>query len=99
MRGKLLATYFMRVGESRVLDAKGGSLSSDWLIPKEIRRRPLTCLLRRFLHHHHAGTSGLNFQIFSCLTSEMFDIRQFILFCSITLFPNVTPLATLPSYY
>lgn len=48
------------------------------------------------MHLHHADTGDLNFQIFTGMTSEMFDVRQFILFCSIMPFPNITPITTLP---
>ena len=95
--GKLLAAFFMRVRESNVLDAKGGLFPVGGWFQQKSDDDPWQVYWGDALHHRHEGTRDLNFQIFTGMTSEIFDVRQFILFCFIMPFPNITPITTLPS--
>lgn len=96
----LSAAHFMRMRKSSILNANEGVFQSAvWfqgtsdVAPGRYTEENFFFF---FLHLHHAGASDLNFQIFSCMTSEIFDIKQFILFCSCIHCTNTMPVATLP---
>lgn len=99
LRRNLSAVHFMRVGKSGLLNAKEGVFQVTVWFQEKSDVAPTDTLRRIFLHLHHAGTSDLNSQIFSCMTSEILDIKQFNLFCSSIHCANTTPVTTLPFYY
>lgn len=96
----LSAAHCMRVGKASLLNAKEGVFQVAVWFQEKSDVAPDRYTEENFLLHlHHAGTSDLNFQIFSCMTSEIFDIKQFILFCSSTHCGNTVPVAALPFCY
>ena len=71
LRGKLLAPYFMRLEKSSLLNAREGVFQMARWFQKKSVDDPRQVYRGGVFVFHHTGTSGLNFQIFSCMISDI----------------------------